>query len=300
MEQRVARPDDFAGRHLIVDASTYNRRNLTSTDTVFSLFESMARNLDMTLVIPPIVCRYPFANSELETFCDDVESELKRKMSELGEASLVDLNLGPIAVMRHSLKRRQMEESGVTGIGLWAESHCAIHAWDEDLYLAFDAFSCKDFNPADALRLMLNSFDMEMVNGVDLLRFQRGAPRITHFQVNDRWEVIVDGRKAGDLESYAALARLDGPDELLLLAVYAISGVGFGMRIALLAAIPPTSSLGVTVARSSVLPTAAVAWAVSSGRSWLGGCSTSQGTISWLLLSRPRASRRPRWRRGSR
>jgi len=36
----------------------------------------------------------------------------------------------------------------------------------------------------------------------------------------------------------AALARLDGPDELLLLAVYGISGVGFGMRIALLAAIP--------------------------------------------------------------
>ena len=51
----AARPDDFAGRHLIVDASTYNRRNLTSTDTVSSLFEAMARNLDMTLVIPPIV-----------------------------------------------------------------------------------------------------------------------------------------------------------------------------------------------------------------------------------------------------
>ena len=50
----IARADDFVGRHLIVDASTYNRRNLTSTDTIFSLFEAMARNLDMTLVIPPI------------------------------------------------------------------------------------------------------------------------------------------------------------------------------------------------------------------------------------------------------
>ena len=27
--------DDFVGRHLIVDASTYTRRNLSSTDTVF-------------------------------------------------------------------------------------------------------------------------------------------------------------------------------------------------------------------------------------------------------------------------
>ncbi len=199
---KTPRPDDFAGRHLIVDASTYNRRNLTSTDTVFSLFESMARNLDMTLVIPPLVCRYPFANSELETFCDDVEQELKRKMSELGERSGVDLNLSPIAVMRQSLRKRQMEDSGVTGIGIWAESHCAIHTWDEDLYLAFDAFSCKDFSPADALRLLLNSFDMETMNAVDLLRFQRGTPRITHFQVNDRWEILIDGRKAGELDSY--------------------------------------------------------------------------------------------------
>jgi hypothetical protein len=101
-----------------VDASTYNRRNLTSTDAVFSLFESIARNLDMTLVIPPIVCRYPFANSELETFCDDVEQELKKKIAELGEDARpdLDLNLTPVAVMRQSLKKRQMEDSGVTGV----------------------------------------------------------------------------------------------------------------------------------------------------------------------------------------
>ena len=75
--------DDFVGRHLIVDASTYNRRNLTSTDTVFALLEALARNLDMTLLLPPIVCRYPFANDELATFCDDIELELARKMKEL-------------------------------------------------------------------------------------------------------------------------------------------------------------------------------------------------------------------------
>jgi S-adenosylmethionine decarboxylase len=198
----IPRPEDFAGRHLVVDASTYNRRNLTSTDTVFSLFEAMARNLDMTLVIPPIVCRYPFANSELETFCDDVEQELKRKLAGLGEGSRVDLNLAPVDVMRQSLRKRQIEDSGVTGLGIWAESHCAIHTWDEDLYFSFDAFSCKDYNPADAIRLLLNSFDIETMNCVDLLRFQRGTPRITHFRVNDRWEVLVDGQKAGELDSF--------------------------------------------------------------------------------------------------
>jgi S-adenosylmethionine decarboxylase len=198
------RPDDFAGRHLIVDASTYNRRNLTSTDTVFSLFESIARNLDMTLVIPPIVCRYPFANSELETFCDDVEQELKKKIAELGEDARpdLDLNLTPVAVMRQSLKKRQMEDSGVTGVAIWAESHCAIHTWDEDNYFSFDAFSCTNYNPADAIRLLLNTFDIEMMNCVDLLRFQRGMPRTTHFRISSRWDVIVEDKKVGDLDSY--------------------------------------------------------------------------------------------------
>ena len=35
--------DDLVGRHLIVDASTYTRRNLSSTDTVFALFEALNR-----------------------------------------------------------------------------------------------------------------------------------------------------------------------------------------------------------------------------------------------------------------
>jgi hypothetical protein len=67
--------------------------NLTSTDTVFALFEALARNLDMTLVLPPIVCRYPFANDELATFCDEIELELDRKMKELaaGNDKPIDL-----------------------------------------------------------------------------------------------------------------------------------------------------------------------------------------------------------------
>ncbi len=194
--------DDFAGRHLIVDASTYNRRNLTSTDAVFSLFESLARNLDMTLVIPPIVCRYPFANNELEEFCDDVEEELKTKAEELSKEQPVNLELTPVKVMRQYLRKRQLEDSGVTGISIWAESHAAIHTWDEDNYFSFDAFSCKEFDPADALRLLLNFFDIETMNCVNLMRYQRGAPRIYHFGINDHWHVIKDGKKVGELDTY--------------------------------------------------------------------------------------------------
>jgi S-adenosylmethionine decarboxylase len=195
--------DDFVGRHLIVDASTYNRRNLTSTDTVFALLEALARNLDMTLLLPPIVCRYPFANDELSTFCDDIELELARKMKELatGNDKPIDLSLTPVRIMREFLRRRQMEESGVTGMSIWAESHAAIHTWDEDNYYAFDAFSCKDFRLKDALRLLLTHFDTEMLNCVNLLRFQRSVPRVSNFQINDDWEVLVNGTIVGELEA---------------------------------------------------------------------------------------------------
>jgi len=187
------RRDDFVGRHLIVDASTYTRRNLSSTDTVFALFEALNRNLDMTAVLPPIVCRYPFANDEIATFCDDIERELSAKAK--------DLSLAPVRMMREFLRRRQLEESGVTGVSIWAESHAAIHTWDEDNYYAFDAFSCRDFQPKDALRLLLTHFDIEMVNCVNLFRFQRSIPRVSNFQVNENWEVLVDGRVTGELDS---------------------------------------------------------------------------------------------------
>jgi S-adenosylmethionine decarboxylase len=197
-----SKKDDFVGRHLIVDASTYTRRNLTSTDTVFALFEALNRNLDMTAVLPPIVCRYPFANDEIASFCDDIEVELEAKARELAATARkpVDLSLAPVRVMREFLRRRQMEESGVTGVSIWAESHAAIHTWDEDNYYAFDAFSCRDFRPRDALRLLLTHFDIETLNCVNLFRYQRSMPRVSHFQVNANWEVIVDGRMLGDLE----------------------------------------------------------------------------------------------------
>jgi hypothetical protein len=104
-------------------------------------------------------------------------------------------------MMREFLRRRQLEESGVTGVSIWAESHAAIHTWDEDNYYAFDAFSCRDFHPKDALRLLLSQFDIEMLNCVNLFRFQRAIPRVSNFQVNDDWEVLVDGRVVGELDS---------------------------------------------------------------------------------------------------
>jgi S-adenosylmethionine decarboxylase len=63
-------------------------------------------------------------------------------------------------MMREFLRRRQLEESGVTGVSIWRESHAAIHTWDEDNYLRVRRVSdCGDFStPKDALRLLLDTF----------------------------------------------------------------------------------------------------------------------------------------------
>jgi S-adenosylmethionine decarboxylase len=144
----------------------------------------------MTLVIPPIVCRFPFANDELSVFADSIQRELGGK-----------LELNAVNAMNEFLRKRKMEESGVSGISIWAESHAAIHTWDADNYFAFDAFSCKEFEPKDAIRLLLNVFDIEMLNCINMQRFQRSVPKVSSFTVNDKWDVIVDGKKVGELDA---------------------------------------------------------------------------------------------------
>jgi MFS family permease len=58
--------------------------------------------------------------------------------------------------------------------------------------------------------------------------------------LSDRWrrEVVFALGSAIGIAGIGALGALGGPDDLLLLLLYAASGVGFGMRIALLTAIP--------------------------------------------------------------
>jgi S-adenosylmethionine decarboxylase len=197
----AAKDPDLVGRHLIVDASTFNKRNLTSTENLYSLFESLARNLDMTLVMPPIVCRFPFAQDELSVFAEAVERELALKRTELKDKHIeMELQLGAVDIMNEFLRRRRLEESGVSGVSMWAESHAAIHTWDVDNYFAFDAFSCKDFDAKDAIRLLLNAFDIELLNVVNMLRYQRSAPKLSRFTANSKWEVLVDGKKVGELD----------------------------------------------------------------------------------------------------
>jgi S-adenosylmethionine/arginine decarboxylase-like enzyme len=137
----------------------------------------------------------------LNTFTTEVEAELGGKIKKLRETHPeADLDLDVISIMKRHLRKRQIEDAGVTGFSIWAESHAAIHTWDDENYFAFDAFSCKEFDPGDALRLLLNTFDIEGLNCYNILRFQRSPAIVTYFSVDSEWRIFRDGKLLGELD----------------------------------------------------------------------------------------------------
>ena len=164
---------------------------------------SQTHQIDMnaSAIQTPWVTVCPWANDELATFTDAVRQELSTKAAELKNRNIeVELELNAVNIMHEFLRKRKLEESGASGISVWAESHAAIHTWDADNYFAFDAFSCKDFQAKDAIRLLLNAFDVETLNCINMLRYQRSAPTLTSFTINDRWHVSLNGKKVGELD----------------------------------------------------------------------------------------------------
>ena len=72
--------------------------------------------------------------------------------------------------MEQHLAKRQNEEAGISGVTVWLESHAAIHTWTEEKFFSFDAYSCKDFDPVKAVDYVLQFFDVQSYNGLDIVR----------------------------------------------------------------------------------------------------------------------------------
>ena len=66
--QDIAGTEGFVGRHLLLDVQTSTPRGISETTAIYHLLEGLSVALDMTLVYPPLVARFPFAGSELSRF----------------------------------------------------------------------------------------------------------------------------------------------------------------------------------------------------------------------------------------
>jgi S-adenosylmethionine decarboxylase len=120
------------------------------------MLEELSTLLEMTLVYPPLVARFPFASGELSQFVKSLTEE--------------GIQARTVATMQELLSRRQSEDAGVSGVTVWLESHAAIHTWTEENFFSFDAYSCKDFDAHIALEHVLKYFDVTAYNGLDIIR----------------------------------------------------------------------------------------------------------------------------------
>ena len=154
--QDITGTEGFVGRHILLDVRTSTLRGISETTTIHHLLEGLSVALDMTLVYPPLVARFPFAGSELSRFVESLKAE--------------GIQANAVNAMERHLAKRQNDEAGISGVTVWLESHAAIHTWTEESFFSFDAYSCKDFDPEKALDYVLRFFDVQSYNGLDIVR----------------------------------------------------------------------------------------------------------------------------------
>jgi len=163
----ITESEGFVGRHLILDVQTNSIRGINETSAIYTMMEGLSKVLGMTLVYPPIVARFPWAGSELEKFVSDLKEEGIRAKT--------------IETMDALISRRNDNLAGISGITVWLESHAAIHTWTEENFFSFDAYSCKNFDPDDALNYILPHFDIASYNGLDIVRTINEPQRVNAF-----------------------------------------------------------------------------------------------------------------------
>jgi len=152
----LKKEDNFVGRHLLLDVQVNSTKGIGETSYLYNVLEDLTRILNMTLVYPPIVARFPWASNELESFVKDLERE--------------NIHAKTMDKMRELINVRNKEDAGISGICIWLESHAAIHTWTDENFFSFDAYSCKEFDANSALEFLLSHFDVKAYNGLNIIR----------------------------------------------------------------------------------------------------------------------------------
>ena len=121
-----------AGRHLIIDGVLSNRSKdiVSSVEMMSKYLEEVTKITGMTLVVPPIAMKFPFAG-ETQRLIENLEKE--------GTTSPL------IEEFKSHIKNRDTNQGGVSAITIWLESHASLHSWPEDNYISIDLYSCKIF-----------------------------------------------------------------------------------------------------------------------------------------------------------
>jgi S-adenosylmethionine decarboxylase len=154
----------YVGRHLILDVRTMSKLALNDMNRISDFLEQLSALLDMTLVYPPIVAKFPFSHNELSKFFCGLEND--------------GVDSETLNHMRHLLHKRKNEMGGVSGIAVWQESHTALHTFSEYNFFSFDAYSCRDFDIDLTIDFIERHFDVKSYYGINIIRSIDKEPKI--------------------------------------------------------------------------------------------------------------------------
>lgn len=140
-----------AGRHLIIDAilKQESKPIVSSTEEMRKYLEDITKITGMTLVMPPISMKFPFAG-ETNRLLDNLEKE--------GTTSEC------IEEFKKHIQERDTEQGGVSAITVWLESHASLHSWPKDDYISIDLYSCKTFDYKPVLEFTKNFMKLKDLN----------------------------------------------------------------------------------------------------------------------------------------
>lgn len=157
-----------AGRHVIIDGilTDESKPIVSSVEMMSNYLTEVTRITGMTLVLPPIAMKFPFAG-ETQRLIENLEKE--------GTTSPL------IEEFKQHIKHRDSEQGGVSAITVWLESHASLHSWPLDDYISIDLYSCKTFDYDFILdytkqymklkRLNVLIVDRKMNNKAEVLQF---------------------------------------------------------------------------------------------------------------------------------
>jgi S-adenosylmethionine decarboxylase len=92
----------------------------------------------------------------------DVES-IKAFLAYLPGAMGMTVIMGPFVELYRPPPGKPLEDWGVSGVVVIAESHLAIHTFPEQGFLSFDAFSCKEFDVNETTQAVVTQFQAQKV-----------------------------------------------------------------------------------------------------------------------------------------
>tara|TARA_R100000988_G_C3892681_1_gene113574 strand:- start:95 stop:565 length:471 start_codon:yes stop_codon:yes gene_type:complete len=143
----------YNGKHLMVDVLTKGTYNLNDPSRISSCLESIVDSLDMTMILPPIIVKFPHSTSEL-----------KRTLKSLDKEGLSECETAK--EIKNSLKEREEEAYGYSAFVMIAESHISIHTFPELKYASFDCYSCKDFDEKKVIEILESFFDIAKIQPI--------------------------------------------------------------------------------------------------------------------------------------